>query len=67
VESVTAATARTHPAGSRTRYAGLDILHSVPLQQPPEPPDPNTRIYVLVVVCEAVTIAGLWALGRVFL
>jgi hypothetical protein len=37
------------------------------LEQPAEPADPNTRIYVLVFVCEAVTIAALWALGRVFL
>jgi hypothetical protein len=35
-------------------------------QQLVEPPDPNKRKYLLVFICEAVTVAALWAVGRYF-
>jgi hypothetical protein len=38
----------------------------VPPAGPPEAPDPNARKYILVFVCEALTITALWALGRIF-
>jgi hypothetical protein len=31
-----------------------------------EAADPNTRKYILVFICEALTIAALWALDRIF-
>ena len=33
---------------------------------PPEDEASATRMYVLVVVCEVLAIAGLWLLGRAF-
>jgi hypothetical protein len=37
----------------------------MPPEQPAEVPDPNIRKYILVFVCEAITITALWALGRI--
>jgi len=38
----------------------------MPPQEPAGAADRNTRLYLLVFICEAISITALWALARIY-